>query len=68
MQNPSLMELADRDFALTEVVIELVNDTSHDRLEAGQLVLKVLQSVMENIDLGVLLSNHLAKVAMLTKS
>ena len=68
VQNPSLVELTNRDLALAEVVVELSNDTSHDLLEAGQLVFKVLQGVMENIDLGVLLSNHLTKVATLTKS
>ena len=51
-----------------KVLIELSGNTSHDLLEAGQLVLKVLQSIMENVYFGVLLSNHLTKVATLTES
>ena len=62
------MELASRSRALTKVIVELPGHTSHDLLEAGQLVFKVLQGVMENVDLGVLLSNYLTKVATLTKS
>ena len=68
MQNPSLVELASRDFALAEVVVELSNDTSHDLFETGQLVLKVLHGVMKNIYFGILLPNHFTKVATLTKS
>ena len=68
MQNPSFVELARNDFALMKVVVELSNDTSHDLLETGQLVLKVFQGVMENIYFGVLLPNHFTKVATLTKS
>src|ERR1700753_4099530 len=68
MQNPSFMELTNRNLALTKVVVHLMNNTSHDLLKASQLVLKVLQGVMENIYFGVLLPNHLTKVATLTKS
>ena len=68
MQNPSFMELTSRGFALTKVVVELTSNASHDLLKAGQLVLKVLQSIVENVYLGILLSNDLTKVATLTKS
>ena len=68
VQDPSLVELTDRDLALAEVVVELLNDTGHDLLEARQLVLEVLHGVMENVQLGVLLSYYLTKVATLTKS
>ena len=68
MQNPSLVELANDNFALTKVVVVLTNNTSHDLLETGQLVLKVLQGVMENIYFGVLKPNYFTKVATLTKS
>ena len=68
MRNPSLVELTNRGSTPTKVIIELTSNASHDLLETGQFVLKVLQGVMENIDFGVLLSNHLTKVATLTKS
>ena len=68
MGNPSLVDLANRGCATTKVLVELTSNSSHDLFEAGQLVLKVLQRVMENVDLGVLLSNNLTKVATLTKS
>ena len=68
VQNPSVVELTNSDLALTEVVVLLLNDTSHDLFEAGQLVFEVLQSIMKNVDLGILLSDHLTKVATLTKS
>ena len=68
MGNPSLIELTSAGRASSEVVIELAGDTSHDLLEPRQLVLQVLQGIVENVDLGVLLSNHLTKVATLTES
>ena len=68
MGNPSLVELANRDCSPTKVLIELSDNTSHDLFEAGQLVLKVLHHIMENVYLGVLLPNHFTKVATLTKS
>ena len=68
MGNPSIMELARRGRALTKVVVKLSRHAGHDLLEASQLVLEVLQSVMENVYLGVLLTNHLTKVATLTGS
>ena len=68
MGDPSLMELANGNRTFPKVLVELTGDTSHDLLEAGQLVLQVLQCIMENIDLGVLLTNHLTKVATLTES
>ena len=61
------MELTNRGCLTTKVLVELTGNTSHDLFKAGQLVLEVLQGVMENVDLGVLLSNHLTKVATLTK-
>ena len=66
MGDPSLVVLANGGRASTKVLIELSGNAGHDLLEAGQLVLKVLQSVMENVYLGVLLSNNLTKVATLT--
>ena len=68
VQNPSFVELANRNFALTKVVVHLTNNTSHNLFETGQLVLEVFQGVMENIYFGVLLPNYLTKVATLTKS
>ena len=68
MGNPPLVELASRGRATTKVLVELTSNASHDLLEPGQLVLKVLQSVMENVYFGVLLTNHFTKVATLTKS
>ena len=68
MGNPPIVELTGRSRAPTKVLVELTSNASHDLLEAGQLVLKVLQSVMENIYLGALLSYHLTKVATLTES
>ena len=62
------MELANRGCTPTKVLVELTSDTTHDLLKAGQLVLKVLHGVVENVYRGVLLPNHLAKVAALTKS
>ena len=68
MGYPPVMEMATRSAAFTEVVVIFATNPGHHRLETGQLVLKVLQSVMENVYFGVLLPNHLAKVATLTKS
>ena len=68
MGNPPVVELADGSRALPKVLVELTGDTGHDMFETGQLVLEVLQGVMENVDLSVLLSNHLTKVTTLTKS
>ena len=68
MGNPSLMEMATRGVTLAEVFVVLATDSRHDRLEAGQLVLQVLQGIMENVYLGVLLTNHFTEVATLTKS
>ena len=68
MGDPPIMELANGNRTLPKVLVELTGDTGHDLLEAGQLVLKVLQSIVENVDLGVLLSDNLTKVATLTES
>ena len=68
MQDPPIVDLTNGGFDLAEVVVELTNNTSHDLLEAGQLVLKVLHRIVENVYLGVLLPNHFTKVATLTKS
>ena len=68
MGSPSLVEPTDYSCTPTKVLVELLSDASHDLFEPGQLVFKVLQSVMENVDFGVLLSNHFTKVATLTKS
>ena len=62
------MELANGSRTPTKVRVELSGNASHDLLKAGQLVFEVLQSVMENVYLGVLLSNHLTEVATLTES
>ena len=62
------MELASRGRILPKVIVELTGDPGHDLLETGQLVLEVLQSVMKKVDFGVLLPNHLTKVATLTES
>ena len=62
------MEMATRSATLPKVVVIFATNPGHDGLEAGQLVLKVLQGIVENVDLGVLLSNYLTKVATLTKS
>ena len=62
------MKLTSGSSALTEVLIELSGDTGHNLFETGQLVFEVLQGVMENVDLGVLLPNHLTKVTTLTES
>ena len=68
MGNPSLVELANRGCATTKVLIELTSNASHNLFKASQLVLKVLQSIVENVYLGVLLSNHFTKVTTLTES
>ena len=68
MGNPSLVELANRGCATTKVLVELTSNTSHNLLEAGQFVLKVLHGVMENVYGSVLLPYHLTKVATLTES
>ena len=68
MGNPSFMEMATGSVTLSEVVVVFTTDPSHDRLEAGQLVFKVLHSIMENVEFGILLPNHLTKVATLTES
>ena len=68
MGNPSLVDLTDGGCTPTKVLVELSGDASHDLFEAGQLVLQVLQSVMENVYFGVLLPNQFTKVATLTKS
>ena len=68
MGNPSLVELADGNGALTKVLVELTSDSRHDLLETGQLIPKVLQRVMKDVYLGILLTNHFTKVATLTKS
>ena len=68
VQNPSLVESTGRSLDLPKVVVELTGNTGHDMLKPGQLVLEVLQGVMENVDLGVLLSNQFTKVATLTDS
>ena len=65
---PSLMELTNRGRQPTKVPIELSSNAGHDLFETSQLVLQVLQRIMENVNFGVLLPNHLAKVATLTKS
>ena len=66
--SPSLVEPTRDSCASTKVLVELLSDASHDLLETGQLVLQVLQGILENVYLGVLLTNHLTKVATLTKS
>ena len=66
--NPSLVKLTSRGPAFTKVLVELSGDTGHDLFEASQLVLQILQSVLENIYLGVLSPNQFTKVATLTKS
>ena len=68
MGNPSFVELSNMSSHPTGVVVDLSKGTSHDLFETGQFILEVLQSVVENVYLGVLLSYHLAKVATLTKS
>ena len=68
MGDPSLVGLASTDCTTTKVLVELSRNASHYLLETGQLVFQVLQSIVENIDLGVLLPNHLTKVATLKKS
>ena len=68
MGNPPFVELTDRGRTPTKVLVELTSDTGHDLFEASQFVLQVLHRIMENIDCGVLLPNHLTKVATLTKS
>ena len=62
------MTLTDRGRATPKVLVELTSNASHDLFEAGQLVLQVLQSVMENVYFGVLLSDYLAEFATLTES
>ena len=66
--DPSLMELANRGGAPAKVLVELTRNTGHDLFETGQLVFQVLQGILENVDLGILLPNHLTEVATLTKS
>ena len=66
--NPSVMELTSGSRAPPKVLVELTGNTGHNLLEASQLVFKVLQSVMENVYLGVLLPNHLTKVATLERN
>ena len=68
MGHPSLVKMASHSRTTTKVLVELTSNACHDLLEAGQFVLEVLQSIMENVYFGVLLSYYLAKVATLTKS
>ena len=68
MGNPSLVVQTNGSRTSTKVRVELISDSGHDLLETGQLVLKVLQSVVENIYFGVLLPNDFTKVTSLTKS
>ena len=68
MVDPSFMQMTARSAAFPKVVVILATDSGHDRLETGQLVLQVLQSVVENVYRGVLLPNYLTKVATLTES
>ena len=68
MRNPPLVILANGSRATTKVLVELTSNPGHDLLESCQLVLEILQSVVENINLGVLLSNHFTKVATLKES
>ena len=68
MRNPSFVELTNGGRTPTKVLVELPGDSGHDLFEACQLVLQVLQGVVENINFGILLPNHLTKVATLTES
>ena len=67
MGDPPLVDLTDSNRTLAKVLVELSSNTGHDLLEAGQLILEILQGIMEKIYFGVLLSNNLAKVATLTE-
>ena len=68
MGDPSFVKMTTGSTTLPEVVVILATDPGHDLLEAGQLVFEVLYGVVENVQFGILLSNHLAKVATLTES
>ena len=66
MGNPSLMEVVSRSRTSAKVLVEPLNDPVHDLLEAGQLIFEVLHRIVKNVQLGGLLTNHLAKLASLT--
>ena len=68
MGNPTLVKMTTRNAAFTEAVVILTTNSGHDLFKASQLIFEVLQGIMENIYFGVLLSNHLAEVATLTRS
>ena len=53
------MEMATRNATLAEVFVVLATDPGHDRFKARQFVLQVLDRVMEDIQLGGLLSDQL---------
>ena len=57
MRDPPIIDLANGGGATAKVLVELTSNASHDLLEASQLVLEVLQGILENVYLGVLLSN-----------
>ena len=62
------MKVTTRSTTLSKVVVILATNPGHDHLETRQLVFEVLHGILENVDLGILLSNHLTKVATLTES
>ena len=60
------MEMTRGNVASTEVAVVLLANPGHDRLEAGQLILEILDGMMQDVQLCSLLSHHLAEVASLT--
>ena len=67
MGNPPFVEVTSRSSVPTEVVVVLATNSHHDVLEAGQLVLQILDGIMKDIQLGRLLANHLPKIMGLEK-
>ena len=62
MGNPSFVEVTRRSPVSSEVVVKLATNSRHSLLEAHQLISEVLHSVVQDIELRSLHTNHLSKV------
>ena len=60
--NPSLVELATPSRASTKVLVELTTRPCHHGLETGQFILQVFHGVVQDVQLGRLLPDHLPEI------
>ena len=68
MRDPPGVASTDRDANLSKVGVVLAVNPCHDLLEAGQVILEFLDSMMKNVQLGSLLAYHLPHIVGLEKA